>query len=151
MSTPERSELAPAIAEIKKELKNRCADVPLSAWDKLASFYGSREIPVGSELESPLLPQDKSHKLRWDEENKKYVPLCVPHVMGNDIVGVFITREGKLVERLVHYSSDEPDSDKWLLDEELGETSDERYQDFSEQAFFVLELLRKLSTTPPEQ
>lgn len=151
MSTSERGKQSPVIAEIKKDLRVLCANIPPSTWDKLASVHNSKDIPIGMKLESPLLPQDKSHEFRWDKETKTYVPLPVRHVMGNDVVGIYVTRDGTLLEKLVHYSSDGPDSEKWLPDEELGETSDERYQEFNKRTLFVLGSMQRLATTLSEQ
>lgn len=114
---------APTIDEIKADLQVRCAGIPFTAWCR---FFPDFQIPIGSHMESPLLPLGipyGSHEVDGDGR-----PLSTRQVVGHDEVETFLERNGKIMEKLVHYASDGYDSRKRYPDEVLGETSDERYR-----------------------
>lgn len=109
------------LAELKAELLERSARVPLAGWQR---FFPDFQVPIGTHMTSPLLPADRSHII--DGRGK---PLAAPHTIGHDVVlQTFLDREGRVLEKLVRYTSDGYDSDKRGLDEVLGETSEERYR-----------------------
>lgn len=114
---------APTIDEIKGDLQRRCAEVPFVTWTR---FFPEFQLPIGSHMESPLLPSGILHgSHEVDGEGR---PLAVRHTVGHDAVETFLARNGKIMEKLVHYASDGCDSEKRYPDEVLGETSEERYQ-----------------------
>lgn len=110
----------PTLAEIKADLSVRCAKIPLVAWQR---FSPDLQIPIGTYMTSTLLPEAVSHTA-----DGKGRPLVVPHTIGHDEVQTFLDREGRVMEKLVHYSSDGYDSDRRSPDEVLGETSEDRYR-----------------------
>lgn len=112
----------PTLEEIKSDLQARCAGIPFAAWHR---FFPSLQIPIGSHMESPLLPSGV--RFGSHEVDGNGIPLPVRHTVGHDSVETFLARNGQILEKLVHYSSDGPDSETRLPDEVLGETSEKRY------------------------
>lgn len=137
----------PDINELKAELQARSAEIPFATWSR---FFPDLQIPIGSHMESPLLPARipfGSHQVDGDGK-----PLAIRHTVGNDAVETYLGRNGRLMEKLVHYTSDGHDSEKRYLDEVLGETSDERYQWGHRIAIDKLRWLKdKGSETPTDQ
>lgn len=114
---------APTIDELKADLRTKCEGVPFTAWLR---FFPDLQIPLGQTMESSQLPAGipfGSH-----EFDGKGNSLAVRHTIGHDVVETFLVRNGKILEKLVHYGSDGPDSEKRYPDEVLGEASDEQYQ-----------------------
>lgn len=116
----ERQENNPSVEEIKTDLRDRCARIPFHTWRRI---FPNLQLPVSQTLYSNLLPSDSSytHKGKGNQ-------LETPHVIGNDVVTTFLSRNGRIIENLVHYKSDDLTSERLYPDEILGETSDETYQ-----------------------
>lgn len=114
---------APQLEEIKSDLQRRSAEIPFAAWHR---FFPGLQIPIGSH-----------------EADGRGRPLEVRHTVGHDAVETFLARNGRILEKLVHYSSDGPDCETCLPDEVLGETSEDRYHWVYPIAVYKLEILKQ--------
>ena len=105
--------------EIRNDLRARCNRIPFYAW---RAQFPDMQIPLFEHLESELLPKDKSVKTKGTR-----------HVIGQDVVQDFLTKDGRILQKLVHYDSDDYDSSLKAPDEILGDGNLEIYsQDYSE-------------------
>lgn len=137
----ERKGSDPTVEEMRADLKARCARIPIYTWRR---FFPDFQIPMTMHTGSPLLPSGVpygSHEV--DGYGKK---LEVPNVVGNDVVETFIARNGRILEKLVHYKRDGYDSEKRDPDEVLGEVSDEEYQREYKIAVDKLEWFEKMAS-----
>jgi hypothetical protein len=108
-----------ATAEIKSVLRELSKEIPPDVW---AASFPDSEITLWSFLDSSYLPKG-------------------PY--GHDEIETVLTPDGRILEKLVHYDSDENDAEKDAPDEMLGETSDERYQELELLAISRLEWLKQ--------
>ena len=139
MSYPEGEPTALLIDEMRTDLRERCAKIPVYTWRR---FFPDFQIPLLESTESPLLPSGLpygSHEVDGRSGKK----LDVPHTVGHGMVEIFLARNGRILEKLVHYASDGYDSEKRDPDEVLGETSDEHYQELYRLAIDKLEWLKR--------
>lgn len=122
-------------------MKERVSQIPESVW---SHYFPNLEIPIGMHISSPLLPSGKCHLY-----NGRGEILPEPYTIGHDEVKTFLSREGQIMEKLVHYKTDGYDSEKWEPDEYLGETGEERYRWGYQIACAKLNTLQKLSKSNP--
>lgn len=87
----------PTLDEMRTDLATRCAEIPFFVWN---NYYPSLQIVISDVTESPLLPDD-SHQ----REGRRFT-------VGHDAVQPFLSRNGRLLEKLVHFDSDDPDPKK---------------------------------------
>lgn len=129
--TPAEKESKAPVETIKENLKTLCSKISLTTWERAARFYNSADIPIAIKQESPLLDPER-------------------HFSGT--IQISLTRDGSLLEKLVHYSScDGTDAEKSGPDEILGETSDQRYHEQHKRALYLIDALHAaddLNITP---
>lgn len=111
----------PSVEEKKANLKMQCDSIPFAAWIKYSTLF-KMHPPVGMLLESPLLPAQGSH-----HSYREGIDLPEKYVTNHDTIELVLARNGKILEKLTHLSSDGDDSETSFPDEFLGETSDDGY------------------------
>ena len=120
------------ILQIKADLTSRCQKLPPAFWDKVASSENGPDLLIVMLNNSPLLSKD--------------------FISG--FIELFLTREGILVEKIVHYANDD-NSERDQPDEVLGETNNQRYLEAYDRAVYILDtftmIAPSLKTTSPEQ
>jgi len=79
-------------------------------------------MPLGSHLDSAVLPI---------------------RLYGYEEIETDLTKEGRIIETLVHYSTDGYDSKKQVQNRILGEASDERYHELYQMAITKLDFLKE--------
>jgi hypothetical protein len=110
------SENTLTIEQIKSDLKSRCSQIPDDVWERF------NPDSLSTYLDSPLL-QDGP----W----------------GHQVIETVLAKDGRIIEKLVYYASDGYDSEKTDPDKDLGETSDERYQEIYQISTAILDSLKQ--------
>jgi len=108
--------------QIRADLRARCEEIPDHVW--LRNYPDSR-MPLGSHLNSTVSPIE---------------------LYGYKEIETDLTKEGRIIETLVHYVTDGYDSEKQASDKVLGEASDVRYHEMYQIVITKLDLLKKEAT-----
>ena len=112
--------------EVQAEIKSSCEEIPLRTWHKIGY-----ELKIASLEASDLLPLESS-----DLINGRRVP-------GNgDELEIVLVRNGRLIEKLVHYVDDTEGKNFEIL----GEGTPESYNTWHQQ---IMAQLKHLKTFQP--
>ena len=115
--------------EIKEDLQRRCAEIPIQTW--FERFPGM-QAQIEEDNESLLLPLSYTHRDRVGEMRT---------TMGPDMVETFLSRNGRLIQKLVHHQDDGWDGKLAFPDEFLGEAEERIYRRAYSKADWILDTL----------